>query len=78
MMAKAFRIQFAALLSPNRDAIPLLFLHGWPGSHLEKFLVSWINAASDTNQKSSLSRSLFPGYQATLSAQVHHYPVTPR
>ncbi|KAH7374487.1 epoxide hydrolase [Plectosphaerella cucumerina] len=28
-------IHFAALFSKKRDALPLLFLHGWPGSFLE-------------------------------------------
>ena len=30
-----FSIHFAALFSKKKDAIPLLFMHGWPGSHLE-------------------------------------------
>ncbi|KAK4940405.1 hypothetical protein LTR10_019511 [Elasticomyces elasticus] len=32
---ESFHIHFAALFSKRQDAIPLLFLHGWPGSHLE-------------------------------------------
>ncbi|KAK5193470.1 hypothetical protein LTR92_006839 [Exophiala xenobiotica] len=32
---ESFQIHFAALFSRNPDAIPLLFLHGRPGSHLE-------------------------------------------
>ena len=30
-----FQIHFAALLSKKKDAIPILFSHGWPGSFLE-------------------------------------------
>ena len=30
-----FRIHFAALFSTKKDAVPLLFMHGWPGSHFE-------------------------------------------
>ena len=30
-----FEVHFAALLSKRKDAVPLLFLHGWPGSFLE-------------------------------------------
>lgn len=30
-----FRIHFVGLFSQKRDAIPILYLHGWPGSHLE-------------------------------------------
>ncbi|ORY88991.1 epoxide hydrolase hyl1 [Leucosporidium creatinivorum] len=30
-----YKIHFAALLSEKKDAIPLLLLHGWPGSFLE-------------------------------------------
>ena len=30
-----FDIHFAALFSEKPDAIPVVFLHGWPGSHLE-------------------------------------------
>lgn len=26
-----FRVHFAALFSKKQDAIPLLFMHGWPG-----------------------------------------------
>ncbi|KAM0323838.1 hypothetical protein ACHAQA_008416 [Verticillium albo-atrum] len=29
------KIHFAALFSKRKDALPLLFLHGWPGSFLE-------------------------------------------
>ncbi|KAL8688810.1 MAG: hypothetical protein Q9218_005375, partial [Villophora microphyllina] len=32
---KDYRIHFAALFSRNKDAIPLMCLHGWPGSFLE-------------------------------------------
>lgn len=28
-------IHFAALFSEKKDATPVIFLHGWPGSHLE-------------------------------------------
>jgi microsomal epoxide hydrolase len=30
-----FRIHFVALFSKVPNAIPILFMHGWPGSHLE-------------------------------------------
>ncbi|KAK5418788.1 hypothetical protein LTR06_002538 [Exophiala xenobiotica] len=30
-----FRIHFAALFSKRDNAIPLLYMHGWPGSHFE-------------------------------------------
>ena len=30
-----FDIHFAALFSEKHDATPIVFLHGWPGSHLE-------------------------------------------
>lgn len=30
-----FDIHFAALFSKKKDAVPLLLLHGWPGSFLE-------------------------------------------
>jgi microsomal epoxide hydrolase len=30
-----YDIHFVALFSRKRDALPLLFLHGWPGSFLE-------------------------------------------
>lgn len=30
-----FDIHFAALFSEKPDAVPITFLHGWPGSHLE-------------------------------------------
>jgi microsomal epoxide hydrolase len=32
---RAYDIHFTALFSPRKDAIPILFLHGWPGSFLE-------------------------------------------
>lgn len=28
-------MHFAALFSPNQDAVPILLMHGWPGSFLE-------------------------------------------
>lgn len=28
-------MHFAALFSPNKDAVPILLMHGWPGSFLE-------------------------------------------
>ncbi|KAI3395900.1 hypothetical protein diail_685 [Diaporthe ilicicola] len=30
-----YSVHFAALFSPNRDAVPILLMHGWPGSFLE-------------------------------------------
>jgi microsomal epoxide hydrolase len=30
-----FKVHFAALFSTREDAIPIVFLHGWPGSFLE-------------------------------------------
>jgi len=33
--SKPYNIHFLALFSTNRSAIPILFLHGWPGSILE-------------------------------------------
>lgn len=33
--SSAFDIHFAALFSQKRDVLPIVFLHGWPGSHLE-------------------------------------------
>ncbi|KPM43171.1 hypothetical protein AK830_g3413 [Neonectria ditissima] len=35
------RLHVAALFSAKKDALPLLFLHGWPGSFLE-FLPMWV------------------------------------
>ncbi|KEF61011.1 uncharacterized protein A1O9_02575 [Exophiala aquamarina CBS 119918] len=32
---ETFQIHFAALFSKKQDAIPLLFMHGWPGRFLE-------------------------------------------
>lgn len=32
---RTFSVHFAALFSERKDAIPLVFLHGWPGSFLE-------------------------------------------
>ncbi|ETI28018.1 hypothetical protein G647_00467 [Cladophialophora carrionii CBS 160.54] len=31
----SFEVHFVALFSKRKDAIPILFLHGWPGSFLE-------------------------------------------
>lgn len=30
-----YSVHFAALFSPNKDAVPILLMHGWPGSFLE-------------------------------------------
>jgi microsomal epoxide hydrolase len=30
-----FKIHFLALFSKKKDAVPLLYMHGWPGSHFE-------------------------------------------
>lgn len=30
-----YNVHFAALFSPNQDAVPILLMHGWPGSFLE-------------------------------------------
>ncbi|KAH0832487.1 hypothetical protein AYO21_05169 [Fonsecaea monophora] len=30
-----FRIHFVGLFSKKQNAVPLLYMHGWPGSHLE-------------------------------------------
>ncbi|KEF50993.1 uncharacterized protein A1O9_12947, partial [Exophiala aquamarina CBS 119918] len=30
-----FRIHFVALFSRKENAVPILYMHGWPGSHLE-------------------------------------------
>ncbi|EXJ57262.1 hypothetical protein A1O7_07609 [Cladophialophora yegresii CBS 114405] len=32
---EVFKIHFVALFSKKQDAVPLLYMHGWPGSHLE-------------------------------------------
>ena len=32
---EVFKIHFMALFSKKKDAIPLLYMHGWPGSHFE-------------------------------------------
>lgn len=32
---REYSVHFTALFSPKKDAIPILFLHGWPGSFLE-------------------------------------------
>lgn len=34
-LSSSFEIHFVALLSKRSDAIPIVFLHGWPGSFLE-------------------------------------------
>lgn len=34
-LSSTFDIHFVALFSPRKDAIPIVFLHGWPGSFLE-------------------------------------------
>lgn len=34
---KTYGIHFAALFSKKKDAVPILFLHGWPGSFYEFF-----------------------------------------
>jgi microsomal epoxide hydrolase len=33
-------IHFMALLSEKKDAIPIAFFHGWPGTHTRKPLVN--------------------------------------
>lgn len=33
--ASSFRLHFAALFSRRKDAVPVLFMHGWPGSFCE-------------------------------------------
>lgn len=30
-----YSVHFAALFSPNKDAVPIILMHGWPGSFLE-------------------------------------------
>ncbi|TFB01656.1 Putative epoxide hydrolase [Trichoderma ghanense] len=37
-----FNIHFVALFSQKKDAIPLLFLHGWPGNFMEFYSISEI------------------------------------
>ena len=34
-----FHVHFAALLSKKKDAVPLLLMHGWPGTFMEFFAV---------------------------------------
>ena len=33
--AEVFKIHFVGLFSKKQDAVPLIYMHGWPGSHLE-------------------------------------------
>ena len=33
---EGFRIHFSALFSERKDAIPIVFLHGWPGQHSDR------------------------------------------
>ncbi|RVX73342.1 hypothetical protein B0A52_02984 [Exophiala mesophila] len=59
-----FRIHFAALFSKRKDAIPLLFLHGWPGSHLEflKMLDIYRKRYSEDELPYHIIAPSLPGY----------------
>lgn len=56
-----FDIHFAALFSKKKDAVPLLLLHGWPGSFLEFLgestilMQSWDRPGSPALQQNPVS-----------------------
>ncbi|KEF61247.1 uncharacterized protein A1O9_02812 [Exophiala aquamarina CBS 119918] len=65
-LSNTFDIHFVALLSSRKDAIPIVFLHGWPGSFLEflpilETLRSRYKSASD-DLPYHLTAAGLPGY----------------
>jgi pimeloyl-ACP methyl ester carboxylesterase len=57
-------IHFVHHVSPSPDAIPLLFLHGWPGSFLEvqPIIDELVNPSSPTSQAYHVVAPSLPGF----------------
>ncbi|KAI5778767.1 hypothetical protein EDC01DRAFT_622398 [Geopyxis carbonaria] len=53
-------LHFVALFSPNPNAVPLLLLHGWPGSHYEFFPL--LHELAKTPGKYHVIVPSLPGY----------------
>lgn len=70
-----FEIHFVALFSQRHDAIPILLLHGWPGSFLDSSRSSTISVRS-THPGHYRTTSSCPACRATHSPHRHHQTKT--